>query len=69
MRGDLAEAAAQSGELVCEADGSITANQIAALKTTQLHRHEFHGDWNYTLTADHNAPRPTEPSYFYLKNP
>ena len=29
----------------------ITDKQIKALETTQLHRHEFHGDWNYTLTA------------------
>jgi Rhodopirellula transposase DDE domain len=40
----------------------ITDKQIAALEATQLHRHEFHGDWNYTLTADHNATRQTEPT-------
>ena len=40
----------------------ITDKQIAALEATQLHRHEFHGDWNYTLTADHTATRPTEPT-------
>jgi len=28
----------------------------------QLHRHDFHGDWNYTLTADHTATRPKEPT-------
>ena len=39
----------------------ITDKQIADLEATQLHRHEFHGDWNYTLTADHTATRPTEP--------
>jgi hypothetical protein len=33
----------------------ITDKQIAAPEATQLHRHEFHGDWNYTLTADHTA--------------
>ena len=40
----------------------ITDKQIAALEATQLHRHEFHGDWNYTLTANHTATRPTEPT-------
>ena len=39
----------------------ITDKQIAALEATQLHRHEFHGDWNYTLTADHTATRPQNP--------
>jgi hypothetical protein len=37
----------------------ITDKQIAALEATQLHRHKFHGDWNYTLTADRAATRPT----------
>ncbi len=40
----------------------ITDKQIAALEATQLHRHEFHGDWNYTLTADHTATRPMSPT-------
>ena len=40
----------------------ITDKQIASLEATQLHRHEFHGDWNYTLTADHTATRPTQPT-------
>ena len=40
----------------------ITDKQIATLEATQLHRHEFHGDWNYTLTADHTTTRPTEPT-------
>jgi len=40
----------------------ITDKQIAALEATQLHRHKFHGDWNYTLTADPNATRQTEPT-------
>ena len=39
----------------------ITDKQIAVLEATQLHRHEFHGDWNYTLTADHTTTRPTKP--------
>ena len=40
----------------------ITDKQITALEATQLHHHEFHGDWNYTLTADHTPTRPTEPT-------
>jgi hypothetical protein len=40
----------------------ITDKQIAALEATQLHRHEFHGDWNYTLTADHTVTHPTTPT-------
>ena len=40
----------------------ITDKQIAALEATQLHRHEFHGDWNYTLTTDHTATRQTPPT-------
>jgi Rhodopirellula transposase DDE domain len=40
----------------------ITDKQIAALEATQLHRHQFHGDWNYTLTADPTATRPTTPT-------
>ena len=40
----------------------ITDKQITALEATQLHRHEFHGDWNYTLTADHATTRPTPPT-------
>jgi Rhodopirellula transposase DDE domain len=40
----------------------ITNAQTAALEATQLRRHEFHGDWNYTLTADHAATRPMSPT-------
>jgi Rhodopirellula transposase DDE domain len=40
----------------------ITDKQIAALESTQLHRHAFHGDWNYTLTADRTATCPKEPT-------
>ena len=40
----------------------ITDKQIAALEATQLHRHDFHGDWNYTLTADRIATRPIKPT-------
>jgi ligand-binding SRPBCC domain-containing protein len=38
----------------------ITDQQIAALEATQLHRHAFHAEWNYTLIADRTATRPTE---------
>jgi hypothetical protein len=40
----------------------ITDAQIADLEATQLHRHDFHGDWNYTLTARHDTTRPTNPA-------
>ena len=40
----------------------ITDKQITALEATQLHRHEFHGDWNYTLTASHTPTHPTPPT-------
>ena len=40
----------------------ITDKQITTLEATQLRRHEFHGDWNYTLTADHTPTRPAEPT-------
>jgi len=41
---------------------TITDKQIATLDATPLHRHEFHGDWNYTLTADHTATHPAGPT-------
>jgi hypothetical protein len=37
----------------------ISDQQIQDLETTQLHRHEFHGDWNYTM---HPATRPNTPT-------
>ena len=37
----------------------ISDQQIRDLETSQLHRHEFHGDWNYTL---HPATRPNTPT-------
>ncbi len=37
----------------------ISDQQIKALETSQLHRHEFHGDWNYSL---HPATRPNTPT-------
>jgi len=46
----------------CRRGIKITDKQIAALEAAQLHRHKFHGDWNYTLTADPNATRQTEPT-------
>ena len=36
----------------------ISDQQIRELETSQLHRHEFHGDWNYTM---HPATRPNTP--------
>ena len=36
----------------------ISDQQIKDLETSQLHRHEFHGDWNYTM---HPATRPNTP--------
>jgi hypothetical protein len=36
----------------------IPDRQINDLEATQLHRHEFHGDWNYTLDP---ATRPNTP--------
>ncbi len=37
----------------------ISDGQIRELETSQLHRHEFHGDWNYTLDP---ATRPNTPT-------
>jgi len=37
----------------------ISDQQIRELETSQLHRHEFHGDWNYSL---HPATRPNTPT-------
>jgi Rhodopirellula transposase DDE domain len=39
----------------------ITNQQMAALEDTQLRRHEFHGDWNYTLTAEHTTTHSPSP--------
>ncbi len=33
----------------------ISDRQIGELEASQLHRHEFHGDWNYSM---HPATRP-----------
>ena len=40
----------------------ITDQQMRDLERTALRHHEFHGEWNYTLTADHIATRPTKPT-------
>ena len=42
----------------------ISDQQMKDLETSQLHRHKFHGDWNYTIhpaTAD-TATRPNTPT-------
>jgi len=41
----------------------ITDKEMKAFEATHLHRHEFHGDWNYTVCAapDEDATRPNEP--------
>jgi hypothetical protein len=37
----------------------ISDQQMMDVETTQLHRHQFHGDWNYTM---HPATRPNTPT-------
>ena len=37
----------------------ISDQQMRDLENAQLHRHEFHGDWNYTV---HPATRPSTPT-------
>lgn len=37
----------------------ISDRQIKQLESSQLHRHDFHGDWNYSL---HPATRPDTPT-------
>lgn len=39
----------------------ITDKQMKAFEATHLHRHAFHGDWNYTVTGtpDPNTTHPT----------
>src|SRR6478752_190860 len=37
----------------------ISDQQMMDVETTQLHRHQFHGDWNYTM---HPATRPNAPT-------
>jgi len=41
----------------------ITDKEMTAFATRHLRRHEFHGDWNYTVTAalDDDTKRPNEP--------
>ncbi len=38
----------------------ISDKQMKAFEAEHLTRHEFHGDWNYTIAAD-NSHRPTRP--------
>ena len=47
----------------------ITDRQITAFEATQLRRHEFHGDWNYTLTADHTPDAPDGTYLIYCALP
>jgi len=37
----------------------ISDQRMQELETSQLHRHEFHSDWNYTM---HPATRPNKPT-------
>ena len=41
----------------------ITDQEMKAFAAAHLHRHEFHGDWNYTVTGepDQHTTRPNEP--------
>ena len=41
---------------------TITDKEMKAFAARHLQRHEFHGDWNYTVTATHrdDATRPNE---------
>jgi len=36
----------------------IPDHQIKDLEATQLHRHEFHPDWNYSLGPRHARTHP-----------
>jgi hypothetical protein len=40
----------------------ISNNDIATLEAGQLHRHDFHGDWNYTLNPEESPTRPQQPT-------
>jgi len=37
----------------------ISDQRMQELETSQLHRHEFHSDWNYTM---HPATHPNKPT-------
>ncbi len=41
----------------------ITDVEMKTFTVRHLHRHEFHGDWNYTVRAapTENPTRPNEP--------
>ena len=42
----------------------ITDQQMKAFEVAHLQRHDFHGDWNYTVRAatPENATRPGQPN-------
>lgn len=42
----------------------ITDQQMKAFEAAHLQRHDFHGDWNYTVCAatGENATRPNQPN-------
>jgi hypothetical protein len=44
----------------------ITDKEMKVFAERHLHRHEFHGDWNYTVTGAPNdsTTRPNKPEYF-----
>jgi hypothetical protein len=37
----------------------ITDRQMKDLEQRALHRHDFHGEWNYTLYPSGDTPEPT----------
>jgi len=44
---------------------TLTDKPMRAFEARHLQRHEFHGNWNYTVRevqdqADHHTPRPTK---------
>jgi hypothetical protein len=40
----------------------VTDKQMRAFEAAHLHRHEFHGDWNYTVHAAADAPPTPDPT-------
>jgi hypothetical protein len=40
----------------------ISDQEMKDLETSQLRRHEFHGDWNYTMHPAAAATRPNTPT-------
>ena len=47
-------------------DIKITDQQMAAVEVAHLQRHDFHGDWNYTVCAatGENTTHPDQPNSF-----